>query len=153
MKSYEIIARNIETIYENTGINSARFCKLCKDNGINITQSTLSRLLNGGNTSLETVDAIVAGLNLLDGYEDVGLETIVTYNAFSKDVDLAPALNVDNLSTFYRKLFIELDEIGWLKLDTQVNMQSIIDLSVHTFKKAGFEVKPANNSFKLKSGS
>ena len=30
--------------------------------------------------------------------------------------------------------------MGWVKVDARSNMQYIVDFSVHTFKKSGFEL-------------
>lgn len=139
MKSYQIVADNLKKLYERTGLKNARLCSLAEEKGLSLSTSTLSRFLNGGNTTIETLDSLVEAIRMNRGYEWVDHAHLLTPNVFSVS-DKATDISADNLSVHYKKLFIELDEIGWAKLNESVSMQSIVDFSIHQFKKSGFEV-------------
>ena len=153
MKSFEIISENLEKLYELTGLNSSRLCTLCKSAGLSLTTSTLSRLLNGGNTSIETLDSISQGIKLIPGYEWVEQHDLLRQQVFVAE-GTNKTLTTENLKSHYNNLFIELHEIGWVRLNKEVNMQSILDFSIHTFKKSGFEIySGGQEAASLRSGT
>lgn len=153
MKSYQIVADNLAKLYELTGLKSARLCAIAKDKGLTLSTSTLSRFLNGSNTSVETLDSLAEAISSVAGFSWVTQSHLLKPNVFDQD-EKSSSLNVNTLSEHYSKLFIELNEIGWVKLNQKVNMDSIVDFSIHTFKKAGFEVDEQSfETASLRSGS
>lgn len=140
MKSYQIVADNLKKLYELTGLRNARLCALAEEKGLKLSTSTLSRFLNGGNSTVETLDSLVEAIKMCQGYEWISHSHLLTPNIFAENDDKNAKINPETLTKFYFNLFIELDEIGWASLNRDVSMQSIVDFSIHKFKKFGFEV-------------
>jgi len=153
MKSYQIVADNLTALYKQTGLNSAKLSAACEKKGITLSPSTLSRFLNGGNSGIGILDSIVEGLSAFPNCAWIDHATLLKPNAFSTD-DNAKPINLDNLNKYYSGLFIDLHEIGWLSLNKEVSLQSLIDFSVHKFRKSGFEIQASSTKpGLLKSGS
>ena len=139
MRSIQIIGSNLEKIYTLTGLNSAQLCLIAKTNGIALTPSTLSRFLNGGNTTLETLDSLIECFKYLPGCEWIEQSHLLTPNAFLAQ-ECSKRISSHALAEHYRTLFTELNSIGWVKFTSESNMQPIVDISVHIFRKSGFEI-------------
>jgi hypothetical protein len=154
MKSFQIVAENLDKFYQLTGLKSARMCALAKDNGISLSTSTLSRFLNGANTSIETLDSLVSTMRLVPGYEAVTQALLLTPSVFDEKDSHTPAvLSVETLKSHYAKLLIDLHDIGWVKLNQKPGMDTITDFCIHTFKKTGFDLAEGKTGPALRSGT
>lgn len=153
MKSNQIVAENLKYLLKLTGLKQAGLCALAENNGITLTSSTMSRMLNAINTKIDTFDLLVDSIRLLKGFEWVDQAALLTPGVFEPK-DSEQVISTDTLKEHYFKLLIELNDIGWVKVSDKPGMDSIVDFCIHTFRKTGFKVE--DNVFKssaLRSGS
>lgn len=138
MKSYQIVSTNIEKFYKITGLNSARLCAVAKEKGITLSTSTLSRFLNGGNTTIETLDSLVQVINWVPDFGWLTQSHLLQPGVFeqSKKATVNSAICLNDQ---FSNLFIELNEIGWIKPNQKINMETIVEFSIHTLKKSGLK--------------
>lgn len=141
MNTQDIVAKNLADILKKLDIAPTAFSDLCKQNGIQIDKSMLSRFKNGASLRLDKLDEIVRGLRLLDGFGDLNAVDLLTDNLLNTEKKIqAPVLQHEKLEQMFAKLFVDLSQLRWAQLNTDVSMQTLVDFSVYSMKNAGFEV-------------
>lgn len=150
MNTQGIVAKNLADILEKLELAPTAFSTLCKQNGIQIDKSMLSRFNNGASIKLEKLDELVRGLRLLEGFGNIEAVDLLTENFLNAEKNTQTVeLRYEQLEKMFSKLFVDLSELRWANLNTEVTMQTLVDFSVYSMKKAGFEVvedKPETNA-------
>lgn len=141
MNTQDIVAKNLADILKKLDMAPTAFSGLCKQNGIQIDKSMLSRFNNGASIKLEKLDELVRGLRLLDGFSNLQAVDLLTENLLNTEKKTQiVVLQHEKLEKMFSKLFVDLAQLRWANLNTDVSMQTLVDFSVYSMKNAGFEV-------------
>ncbi|KKL00268.1 hypothetical protein EIK76_00295 [Rheinheimera mesophila] len=150
MNTQDIVARNLASILKKLDISPNAFSSMCKQNGIQIDKSMLSRFNKGSSIKLEKLDELVRGLRLLKGFEELRAVDLLAEDVLNKgEENHTVVLRHEQLEKMFSKLFVDLAQLSWAKLNTDVSMQTLVDFSVYSMKNAGFEVvksEPENDA-------
>lgn len=133
-KSTENLIRNLDYILKANRTNATRFCELCEEFGIKLTRSTLSRVMQGGNTGLETVSDITLGVHSCFPDFSWVTEADLISDKFNSDVAL---VSNEKFRAFICKLLQDLNQLEWITV--QREMETIADFSTLVAKDFGIE--------------
>jgi len=152
MNTQSIVAKNLADILDKLDMAPNAFSILCKQNGIQIDKSMLSRFNNGASIKLDKLDELVRGLRLLDGFSGLTAVDLLTENLIRTErTTHTLLLPHEKIEKMFAKLFVDLSELRWAKLNTDVSMQTLVDFSIYSMKNSGFEVVKDDAEIKAKT--
>lgn len=134
-KSTENLIRNLDYILKANRTNATRFCELCEANGVKLTRSTISRVMSGANTGLDTVADIVSGIHLCYPEFNWVTESSLISENFNAETAL---VNNEKFREFVSKLVVDLDQLGWIELKNETTI--IADFATLIAKDFGIDI-------------
>jgi hypothetical protein len=141
----DVVIANVLQILESVGKNKSNFSEMCKDNGIKIDKSIFTRHDNGQVMGMDKLDEMVRGINLYEDYKSVTAADLLNPNLLDKSQSEPKAqIDATDLKRVMAKYLIDLHELGWSTLKSEMSIETITDFAVLTFKNYGFEVTKAN---------
>lgn len=112
----KVFADNVMGILNRHSMRPAAFSALCKQEGLDIDKSFLSRLFSHQiNFTITKIDSVVTGLRLLEPVE--ASELFSKKNSESKkekNISLSEAEEV------VASIFVELFDLDWIKLNSEI---------------------------------
>lgn len=144
-KITENLIRNLDFIWKANKTNATRFCEDCEKSGIRLTRSTISRVMSGANTGLETISDIVQGIHsCYPHFAWVTASDLISEN-FNLDVAY---VNNEKFREFICKLVVDLDELQWIELKKETSI--IADFATLVGKDFGINTDSQRaNAFKI----
>lgn len=145
-KITENLIRNLDFIWKANKTNATRFCEDCEKSGVRLTRSTISRVMSGANTGLETVSDIVQGIHYC--YPNFAWVTAADLISDNFNLDVV-SVNNEKFREFICKLVVDLDELQWIELkketSTIADFASLVakDFGINTDNQRGLSIKIA----------
>ncbi|WP_264346157.1 hypothetical protein [Rheinheimera sp. MM224] len=141
----DVVITNVLQILESVGKNKSNFSEMCKENGIKIDKSIFTRHDNGQVMGMDKLDEMVKGINLYEEYKSVTAADLLNPDLLAKSGS-EPKAQIDaaDLKNVMAKYLIDLHELSWCSLKSDMSLETITDFAVLTFKNYGFEVVKTN---------
>ena len=137
MKAQDIVLQNLKRVLQASDLTFTSFAVFCKEHGIAVDKSMFSRLNNGSSLKFDKIEPIIEGVRLLPGYENYSFSDLMAEPTAAKQ---APVFSFEQLSQAFAKMYVDLDELGWVKLNTDLQMSTLTDLAILAVKNSGATV-------------
>ncbi|CAI3795751.1 hypothetical protein JAMGFMIE_01436 [Rheinheimera sp. MM224] len=94
---------------------------------------------------MDKLDEMVKGINLYEEYKSVTAADLLNPDLLAKSGS-EPKAQIDaaDLKNVMAKYLIDLHELSWCSLKSDMSLETITDFAVLTFKNYGFEVVKTN---------
>lgn len=160
MNAQEIVLQNLKNVLKDSGFTLTSFATFCKENGLAVDKSMFSRLNNGSSLKFDKIDPIIAGIQLLPGYESFSFRDLIAdpknYGDKSElHAKLSPEktfFNFQDLESSFAKMFVDLDQLGWVKVNTELQMKTLTDFAILAVKNSGAQVVKDEGESKQSNG-
>jgi chromosomal replication initiation ATPase DnaA len=140
-RTQEVVIANVLQILEIVGKNKSNFSEMCKDNGIKIDKSVFTRHDNGQVMGMDKLDELVRGLNLFEKFKSITAADLLNPNLLSTNLSEPKAqIDISDLKKVIAKYLIDLHELGWSTLKSEMPLETMTDFAVLAFKNSGFDM-------------